>query len=57
MEKRLGLVRLWYCMYLFRLSLKTSKLVLQRPDEEAVVDHGGTSSVLNIHYEKEELEG
>uniref|UniRef100_A0A671M9K2 Anion exchange protein n=1 Tax=Sinocyclocheilus anshuiensis TaxID=1608454 RepID=A0A671M9K2_9TELE len=28
-----------------------------RPDEEAVVDHGGTSSVLNIHYEKEELEG
>uniref|UniRef100_A0A8C2EG88 Anion exchange protein n=1 Tax=Cyprinus carpio TaxID=7962 RepID=A0A8C2EG88_CYPCA len=33
------------------------KRVLQRPDEEAVVDHGGTSSVLNIHYEKEELEG
>ncbi|KAG9330132.1 hypothetical protein JZ751_027244, partial [Albula glossodonta] len=29
----------------------------QRPDEEAVVDQGGTSSVLNIHYEKEELEG
>lgn len=37
--------------------IKTSKRVLQRPDEEAVVDHGGTSSVLNIHYEKEELEG
>ncbi|XP_078287435.1 electroneutral sodium bicarbonate exchanger 1-like isoform X3 [Rhinoraja longicauda] len=29
----------------------------QRHDEEAVVDQGGTSSVLNIHYEKEELEG
>uniref|UniRef100_A0AAY4CU68 Anion exchange protein n=1 Tax=Denticeps clupeoides TaxID=299321 RepID=A0AAY4CU68_9TELE len=27
------------------------------PDEEAVVDQGGTSSVLNIHYEQEELEG
>ncbi|XP_026116187.1 electroneutral sodium bicarbonate exchanger 1 [Carassius auratus] len=34
-----------------------SMLSYQRPDEEAVVDHGGTSSVLNIHYEKEELEG
>lgn len=30
--------------------------VHQRPDEEVVVDQGGTSSVLNIHYEKEELE-
>ncbi|XP_066841756.1 electroneutral sodium bicarbonate exchanger 1 isoform X3 [Anser cygnoides] len=30
---------------------------LQRPDEEAVVDQGGTSNVVNIHYEKEELEG
>uniref|UniRef100_A0A3Q1GY49 Anion exchange protein n=1 Tax=Anabas testudineus TaxID=64144 RepID=A0A3Q1GY49_ANATE len=30
---------------------------LIRPDEEVVVDQGGTSSVLNIHYEKEELEG
>ncbi|KAL7891442.1 hypothetical protein AOLI_G00009180 [Acnodon oligacanthus] len=29
----------------------------ERPDEEVVVDQGGTSSVLNIHYEKEELEG
>ncbi|XP_066519646.1 electroneutral sodium bicarbonate exchanger 1 [Hoplias malabaricus] len=29
----------------------------QRHDEEVVVDQGGTSSVLNIHYEKEELEG
>nr|XP_023499349.1 electroneutral sodium bicarbonate exchanger 1 isoform X5 [Equus caballus] len=29
----------------------------QRPDEEAVVDQGGTSTILNIHYEKEELEG
>uniref|UniRef100_A0A8C4P047 Anion exchange protein n=1 Tax=Dicentrarchus labrax TaxID=13489 RepID=A0A8C4P047_DICLA len=27
------------------------------PDEEVVVDQGGTSSHLNIHYEKEELEG
>ncbi|KAK2102160.1 hypothetical protein P7K49_019827 [Saguinus oedipus] len=27
-----------------------------RPDEEAVVDQGGTSTILNIHYEKEELE-
>ncbi|XP_069509506.1 electroneutral sodium bicarbonate exchanger 1 [Ambystoma mexicanum] len=34
-----------------------SVLSYQRPDEEAVVDQGGTSSVLNIHYEKEELEG
>ncbi|KAI1891187.1 hypothetical protein AGOR_G00162370 [Albula goreensis] len=34
-----------------------SSLTYQRPDEEAVVDQGGTSSVLNIHYEKEELEG
>ncbi|KAK2862240.1 hypothetical protein Q5P01_001773 [Channa striata] len=32
-------------------------LSYQRPDEEVVVDQGGTSSVLNIHYEKEELEG
>ncbi|XP_038608462.1 electroneutral sodium bicarbonate exchanger 1 isoform X1 [Tachyglossus aculeatus] len=32
-------------------------LSYQRPDEEAVVDQGGTSSVLNIHYEQEELEG
>uniref|UniRef100_A0A803YQL9 Anion exchange protein n=1 Tax=Meleagris gallopavo TaxID=9103 RepID=A0A803YQL9_MELGA len=29
----------------------------QGPDEEAVVDQGGTSNVVNIHYEKEELEG
>ncbi|KAG9335304.1 hypothetical protein JZ751_005409 [Albula glossodonta] len=34
-----------------------NSLTYQRPDEEAVVDQGGTSSVLNIHYEKEELEG
>uniref|UniRef100_A0A3P8NBK9 Anion exchange protein n=1 Tax=Astatotilapia calliptera TaxID=8154 RepID=A0A3P8NBK9_ASTCA len=33
-----------------------SILCYQRPDEEVVVDQGGTSSVLNIHYEKEELE-
>uniref|UniRef100_A0A3Q3K1G0 Anion exchange protein n=1 Tax=Monopterus albus TaxID=43700 RepID=A0A3Q3K1G0_MONAL len=30
---------------------------LSRSDEEAVVDQGGTSSILNIHYEEEELEG
>ncbi|XP_029990486.1 electroneutral sodium bicarbonate exchanger 1 isoform X2 [Sphaeramia orbicularis] len=34
-----------------------SILSYQRPDEEVVVDQGGTSSVMNIHYEKEELEG
>ncbi|XP_068123469.1 electroneutral sodium bicarbonate exchanger 1 isoform X1 [Hyperolius riggenbachi] len=34
-----------------------SALSYQRSDEEAIVDQGGTSSVLNIHYEKEELEG
>uniref|UniRef100_A0A8C2HF41 Anion exchange protein n=1 Tax=Cyprinus carpio TaxID=7962 RepID=A0A8C2HF41_CYPCA len=39
------------------LYLCTVFISLSRPDEEAVVDHGGTSSVLNIHYEKEELEG
>lgn len=39
----------YYDDYLFMFS--------QRPDEEAVVDQGGTSTILNIHYEKEELEG
>ncbi|XP_037107897.1 electroneutral sodium bicarbonate exchanger 1 [Syngnathus acus] len=34
-----------------------SILSYQRQDEEVVIDQGGTSSVLNIHYEKEELEG
>ncbi|KAJ8259337.1 hypothetical protein COCON_G00183490 [Conger conger] len=34
-----------------------SILSYQRPDEEVLVDQGGTSSILNIHYEKEELEG
>ncbi|XP_075880696.1 electroneutral sodium bicarbonate exchanger 1 isoform X3 [Nelusetta ayraudi] len=34
-----------------------SILGYQRADEEVVVDQGGTSSVMNIHYEKEELEG
>lgn len=42
------------CICLFTLLVCC---VLQRPDEEVVVDQGGTSSVLNIHYEKEELEG
>ncbi|XP_069735034.1 electroneutral sodium bicarbonate exchanger 1 isoform X2 [Phaenicophaeus curvirostris] len=32
-------------------------LSYQRPDEEAVIDQGRTSNVVNIHYEKEELEG
>ncbi|XP_054668286.1 electroneutral sodium bicarbonate exchanger 1-like [Grus americana] len=30
---------------------------LQGDDEEAVIDQGRTSNVVNIHYEKEELEG
>ncbi|XP_066209966.1 electroneutral sodium bicarbonate exchanger 1 isoform X2 [Saccopteryx leptura] len=34
-----------------------SVLSYRRSDEEAVVDQGGTSTILNIHYEKEELEG
>ncbi|XP_031949965.1 LOW QUALITY PROTEIN: electroneutral sodium bicarbonate exchanger 1 [Corvus moneduloides] len=32
-------------------------LSYQRHDEEAVIDQGRTSNVVNIHYEKEELEG
>uniref|UniRef100_A0A8C6VRV8 Anion exchange protein n=1 Tax=Naja naja TaxID=35670 RepID=A0A8C6VRV8_NAJNA len=28
-----------------------------RPEDEAVIDLGGTSNVVNIHYEPEELEG
>ncbi|XP_053149972.1 electroneutral sodium bicarbonate exchanger 1 isoform X2 [Hemicordylus capensis] len=32
-------------------------LSYQRPEDEAVVDLGGTSNVVNIHYEPEELEG
>lgn len=31
--------------------------VFQRADEEAVVDRGGTRSMLNTNFEKEELEG
>lgn len=31
--------------------------VSQRTDEEAVVDRGGTRSMLNTNFEKEELEG
>ncbi|KAG7502723.1 hypothetical protein JOB18_025184 [Solea senegalensis] len=31
--------------------------VYQRTDEEAVVDRGGTRSMLNTNFEKEELEG
>uniref|UniRef100_A0A3B3Y3G3 Uncharacterized protein n=1 Tax=Poecilia mexicana TaxID=48701 RepID=A0A3B3Y3G3_9TELE len=43
-----------------RASSRQSNMVMayfSRPDEEVVVDQGGTSSVMNIHYEKEELEG
>uniref|UniRef100_A0A8B9TH15 Anion exchange protein n=1 Tax=Anas platyrhynchos TaxID=8839 RepID=A0A8B9TH15_ANAPL len=36
---------------------QSCELFYLRPDEEAVVDQGGTSNVVNIHYEKEELEG
>jgi len=38
----------------------TSYLLLiaaQRPDEEAVIDQGRTSALVNIHYETEALEG
>lgn len=31
--------------------------LFQRTDEEAVVDRGGTRSMLNTNFEKEELEG
>lgn len=31
--------------------------ILQRNDEEAVVDTGGTRSLLKTHFEKEDLEG
>uniref|UniRef100_A0A8C2SXL3 Anion exchange protein n=1 Tax=Coturnix japonica TaxID=93934 RepID=A0A8C2SXL3_COTJA len=37
--------------------LQVARPGLLGPDEEAVVDQGGTSNVVNIHYEKEELEG
>lgn len=30
---------------------------MQRNDEEAVVDRGGTRSILKTHFEKEDLEG
>uniref|UniRef100_A0A803V913 Anion exchange protein n=1 Tax=Ficedula albicollis TaxID=59894 RepID=A0A803V913_FICAL len=36
---------------------KGTKKPKQRHDEEAVIDQGRTSNVVNIHYEKEELEG
>lgn len=32
-------------------------MFLQRNDEEAVVDRGGTRSMLKTNFEKEELEG
>jgi hypothetical protein len=43
--------------YLYILVTICISVFKQRPDEEAVVDQGGTSTILNIHYEKEELEG
>ncbi|XP_044200511.1 sodium-driven chloride bicarbonate exchanger-like isoform X3 [Thunnus albacares] len=40
------------------LSVDHSKgFIYQRTDEEAVVDRGGTRSMLNTNFEKEELEG
>nr|XP_008117195.1 PREDICTED: sodium-driven chloride bicarbonate exchanger isoform X6 [Anolis carolinensis] len=35
----------------------TSSCQLMRNDEEAVVDRGGTRSILKTHFEKEDLEG
>ncbi|XP_015214446.1 sodium-driven chloride bicarbonate exchanger isoform X3 [Lepisosteus oculatus] len=35
----------------------SSNINCQRNDEEAVVDRGGTRSILKTHFEKEELEG
>ncbi|XP_053710364.1 sodium-driven chloride bicarbonate exchanger-like isoform X3 [Synchiropus splendidus] len=35
----------------------TKGFICQRTDEEAVVDRGGTRSMLNTNFEKEELEG
>lgn len=40
----------YICLILFFLTL-------QRNDEEAVVDRGGTRSILKTHFEKEDLEG
>jgi len=40
-----------------RSSLPVLFSVLQRNDEEAVVDRGGTRSILKTHFEKEDLEG
>lgn len=40
-----------------RSSLPGPCSVLQRNDEEAVVDRGGTRSILKTHFEKEDLEG
>lgn len=38
-------------------SLSACFCYFQRTDEEAVVDRGGTRSMLNTNFEKEELEG
>lgn len=47
------------CSLLSRSSLAFVVCVCppQRTDEEAVVDRGGTRSMLNTNFEKEELEG
>ncbi|XP_032362328.1 sodium-driven chloride bicarbonate exchanger isoform X3 [Etheostoma spectabile] len=39
------------------LSVDHKGFIYQRADEEAVVDRGGTRSMLNTNFEKEELEG
>ncbi|XP_031147571.2 sodium-driven chloride bicarbonate exchanger-like isoform X3 [Sander lucioperca] len=39
------------------LSVDHKGFIYQRTDEEAVVDRGGTRSMLNTNFEKEELEG
>uniref|UniRef100_A0A663NAI1 Uncharacterized protein n=1 Tax=Athene cunicularia TaxID=194338 RepID=A0A663NAI1_ATHCN len=36
---------------------REAKGLISRHDEEAVIDRGRVSNVVNIHYEKEELEG
>ncbi|KAM6945553.1 sodium-driven chloride bicarbonate exchanger-like isoform 1-T1 [Aplochiton taeniatus] len=42
---------------MFSRSLDSHNGFIQRTDEEAVVDRGGTRSMLNTNFEKEELEG
>lgn len=53
----IGTVRNWVFEWMWGSYYNYLFMFHQRPDEEAVVDQGGTSTILNIHYEKEELEG